>query len=146
MRAQFVRGQDPMDSMELGRVNERKIKKARKEMFDGIKKIAIEQWGKDVWELKDNPYMRIKELNQKLFIEIGIEYTPEGPSGSKYFAYIIFVPEPDEEGSEWAAGYKIERKFRLPQSPNAMPNEGDEIPYDNMEDALAKMEYWVKNF
>mgnify|MGYP001767318427 FL=1 len=69
MRAQFVRGQDPMDSMELGRVNERKIKKARKEMFDGIKKIAIEQWGKDVWELKDNPYMRIKELNQKLFIE-----------------------------------------------------------------------------
>ena len=48
MRAQFVRGQDPMDSMELGRVNERKIKKARKEMFDGIKKIAIEQWGKYV--------------------------------------------------------------------------------------------------
>jgi hypothetical protein len=77
---------------------------------------------------------------------LGLEYTPEGPKGSSYYTYIIFVPDPDDDTNEWAAGYKIERKFRFPQSPNARLDEHDEIPYDNIDNALAKMEYWLKNF
>lgn len=143
----FERGMDPKDSMSIGDVEGRKMKKAREEIYNGIKKIAIEHWGGEAWELKDNPYMRIKEKRSKNeYLEIGIEYTPEGPKGSIYYSYVVFVPDPDKDLTEWAAGYNIERKFRLPQSPNARPNEDDEIPYDNLEDALGKMEYWLKNF
>ena len=146
MRAQFVRGQEPMDSMELGRVNERKIRKAREEMYKGVKKIAIEHWGGEVWESKDNPYMRVKEAKNENFIELGIEYTPEGPYKSTYFAYIVFVPDPDDNSSNWAAGYQIHHKSSLPQPPNVKEWESDEIPYDNLDNALAKMEYYLKNF
>lgn len=147
MRAQFVRGQEPMDSMELGRVNERKIKKARAEMFKEIKRIAIEHWGGEVWEIKDNPYMRIKENSKNdNFVELGIEYTPEGPYKSSYFAYLVFVPDPDENESSWAAGYQINRKSSLPTPPNVKNHDSDEIPFDSLEDAVVKMEYYLKNF
>jgi len=146
MRAQFIRGQEPMDSMEIGRVNERKIKNAREKMYQGIKKIAIEQWGGEVWELKDNPYMRIKENTNENFVEIGIEYTPEGPAKSTYFAYVVFVPEPDKNESQWAAGYQIHHKSSWPKSPNAKEWESDELPFDHLDNALVKMEYYLKNF
>jgi len=146
MRAQFVRGQEPMDSMELGDVMGRKMSRERTRIYEAIKKMAIEHWGGEVWELKDNPYMRIKEKKTKDYLEIGIEYTPEGPKGSTYYTYVVYVPDPDEDLTDWAAGYNIQRKFRMPQSPNASPDERDEIPYDTLEEALGKMEYWLKNF
>jgi|GEM_PF-2366369 hypothetical protein len=143
MRAQFVRGQDPKDAMDIGRVKERKIKNARIQIYEGIKKIVIEYWGKEVWELEDNPYISIKEEWDENSTKIGIEYTPEGPRGSLYYTYIEYSREFSDK---FAAGYHIQRKFRGPQNPNAPDEEIDVISFDNCKDALAKVKYWIKIF
>jgi hypothetical protein len=148
----FERGQDPMDSMELGDVLGRKMKAAREKMKKGIEEVAVRYWGdEEILKHEDNVYMRFKEKRSKNeYLEIGIEYTPEGPSGSSYYSYIVYVPEPDEELTEWAAGYKTNLKFRgasaILKSPNLKDSEQDEIPFDTFEDAINKMEYWLKNF
>jgi hypothetical protein len=145
MRAQFVRGAEPIDSMSLGDVIGRRMKVAYKQLREAIEKIAVEEWGDpEILKHEDNPYMKIKELKQKLFIEVGIE-RKEGES--TYFYYLVYVPEPDPDngGANWAAGYKTHHKSKWPTSPNAPAEEGDEIPYDNLEDAINKMKWWIKN-
>jgi hypothetical protein len=131
----FERGIEPIDAMELGDVQGRKMKIAYKQLRKAIEEMAVEWWGPDILEYEDNPYMRIKELNQKLFIEIGIERTD---GATTYFYYLAYVPEPDPDngGANWAAGYEISRLF-----PNSQT---DEIPYDSLEDAINKMKYWYK--
>lgn len=152
MKARFVRGQEPIDSMELGDVMGRKMKKAREEMLKAIKKLFVAYRGKitNDNELIENPYMRIKEttdadyteINFDSFIEIGIEFTPEGPKGKYYYAYIVYCPGSNLNPEEpWAAGYVIKDS-----NESIIIGDIDEIPYETIEEALSKMEYYIKNF
>jgi len=133
----FERGLKPMDSMEIGRVHERKMKAAYRQMKEACEEMIKEWRG-------EPPYMRIKENIQKEFMQIGVEYTP---GSSTYYNYLVYVPDPDiEEGiTHWAAGYKIEHRSKWPSSPNAPTDEQDEIPYDTIEDAINKMKWWYHN-
>jgi hypothetical protein len=133
----FERGLAPVDSMEIGRVNERKIKAAYKQMKEACEEMVKE------WE-GEPPYMKIKENIQKEFVEIGIEYSP---GRTIHFYYLVYVPDPDieEGGTNWAAGYRVKYSKWPSPSPNVPSDDQDEIPYDTLEDAINKMKWWYKN-
>ena len=140
----FERGSAPMDSMEIGRVNERKMKIAYNQIKEAIEKMAVEWWGPEILTQEDNTYFRIREKVTEDFMEIGIEHQPDR---WKYFYYLVYVLNPDEGEGEthWAAGYNFKKVGGWPAGPNAMTEDHDEIPYDTLEDAINKMKYWYKN-
>jgi len=140
----FERGSAPMDSMEIGRVNERKMKTAYNQIKEAIEKMAVEWWGPEILTQEDNTYFRIREKVTEDFMEIGIEHVPDKWS---YFYYLVYVLNPDEGEGEthWAAGYNFKKVGGWPAGPNAMTEDHDEIPYDTLEDAINKMKYWYKN-
>jgi len=139
----FERGMDPKDSMELGDVTGRKMKVAYEQIKGAINRMIVDWWGGiEILHQKDNPYMRIKEKVHKEYVQIGIE---NQVGESTYFYYLVYVPYTDEDLTDWAAGYEIHHKSKYGYSPNVKAQEQDEIPYDTLEDAINKMEYWYKN-
>jgi len=139
----FERGMDPKDSMKLGDVAGRKMKVAYEQIKGAINRMIVTWWGGvEILHQKSNPYMRIKEKVHKEYIQIGIE---NQVGESTYLYYLVYVPDPDDDLSHWAAGYEIHHKSKYGYSPNVKAQEQDEIPYDTLEDAINKMEYWYKN-
>jgi DNA-directed RNA polymerase subunit L len=139
----FERGIEPVDAMKLGDVTGRKMKIAYKQIKEAINKMAVEWWGnEEILTQAYNSYMRIKEKVNPEYIEVGIE---NQVGESTYFYYLVYVPDPDENLTNWAAGYKINHKSKNSYSPNVKTDEQDEIPYDTLEDAINKMEWWYKN-
>jgi hypothetical protein len=141
----FERGLDPKDSMAIGDVTGRKMKVAYDQMKGVINRMIVDWWGGvEILQHKSNPYMRIKEKKNKEYLEIGIE---NQVGESTYYYYLLYIPDTDGDSNliNWAAGYKISRHPKFSMSPNVPKEEQDEIPYDNLEDAINKMKWWYQN-
>ena len=123
----FERGLDPRDAMQIGLIKERKMKAAYKKMKKVCHQMLMTIENKD-------KYLNIKEDIQKDYIKIGIEHTNYKIIN---FYYLVYIPDEDI-GDIWAAGYTSnyngERLILLTQ---------DKIDYDNLEDAVNKMKWWL---
>ena len=113
----FERGQEPLDSLKIGRVKERFIAKKHDEIAEAILKLATEH-GAD----------SIQDKSGKDRISIGFTHY-------KDYVYISLDID-DPEANEYTVGWHKTENLSI-------TGNGDEMYYNTLEDCIDQLKNWI---